>query len=135
VSARDNLKRLAIRACPDVFGTPRRLESAWSAAAEEAADARAADGSTATRLDLAQALIRVARLAAPRSPQLASAFYLGGSIDTRVRRLVDPSDAVAAPSPWSRPALAGAAALLIAAVVLAAPSLHALMEQAVRFLP
>src|SRR4030095_10762484 len=91
VSAHDNLKRLLIRACPDVFGTPRRLDRARAAAAEEAADARAASGHPAARLDLAQALIHVARLAAPRMPALVSAFYLGGRIEDPGRRVVEPA--------------------------------------------
>jgi hypothetical protein len=137
VSARDNLKRLLARMCPDPLGVGRRLDRAWSAAAEEAADARAAGGNAGARLDLAGALIHVARLAIPAAPPLASAFYLGGSIDSRVRRLVDPDsrhrDAAAFRS--SRVILAGAAALFVTGAVLAAPAVHELMEKAVRFLP
>ena len=134
VSARDNLKRLAIRACPGVFGVGRRLDSAWSAAAEEAADARAAGLDARARLNLADALIHVARLAVPAAPPLASAFYLGGSIDARVRRLVEPAVEVGT-SRWTRLAVSGALALFVVAVVLAAPGLHDLMEHAVRLLP
>jgi len=133
VSAGDNLRRLLIRACPGVFGVAR-LERAWSAAAEEAADARAAGLDASARLNLAEALIHVARLAVPQAPPLASAFYLGGSIDDRVRRLVDPV-ADAAASRWSRLVPLAAVALLAAAIVVAAPSVHELMEQAVRLLP
>ena len=134
VSARDNIKRLIVRACPDVFGVPPGLDQAWSAAAEEAADALAAARTASARFDLAQALIRVARLAAPHAPELASAFYLGGSVDTRVRRLVSPVPA-AAPSLAPRLLLAAILPVAAAALVLAAPYLHALMEQAVRVLP
>jgi Zn-dependent protease with chaperone function len=133
VSAFDNVKRLLMRACPDVFGTPA-VERAWVAAAEEAADARAAATDPSVRLDLAQALVHAARLAAPSAPQLASAFYLGGSIDSRVRRLVNPA-AAAAPSRWMRLAVPFGLVAFAAAIVLAAPSLHAAMEQAVRLLP
>src|SRR5205823_5089341 len=134
VSARDNLKRLLIRACPDVFGAPCALDRAWTAAAEEAADARAAAERPAARLDLAQALIHVARLAVPEVPALVSAFYLGGSIDARVRRLVD-LPAEPASAPWPRFALPAAVLLFAAVEITVAPALHALMEQAVRFLP
>jgi hypothetical protein len=134
VSAKDNVKRLLARACPDVFGTPRQLDREWTAAAEEAADARAAGHDPSARLDLAQALVRVARLAAPRAPELVSAFYLGGSIDRRVRRLVDPPVVLAA-SRWSRVLMPAAFVLLVTAVVLGAPWLHAAMEQAVQLLP
>jgi Zn-dependent protease with chaperone function len=134
VSAFDNVKRLLIRACPDMLGAPLPLERAWAAAAEEAADAAAARLSPSAPLDLAQALIRVARLAAPRAPELASAFYLGGSIDARVRLLVDPP-ADTGVRRWTRFILPGVGALAAIAVVLAAPSLHAAMEAAVRLLP
>jgi Zn-dependent protease with chaperone function len=134
VAARDNVKRLLIRACPDALGTPVALDRAWSAAAEEAADAAAAGDNPSVRLDLAQALIHVARLATPRAPQLASAFYLGGSIDARVRRLVDPP--ADSPRPrWTGIAAAALTLALVVTVVLAAPALHRVMESAVRLLP
>jgi len=133
VSARDNLKRLLIRACPGLFGVAR-LDRVWGAAAEEAADARAAGFDATARLNLAEALIHVARLAVPQVPPLASAFYLGGSIDDRVRRLIEPPVNVEAPR-WTRVVFPGALALFAAAIVLVAPALHALMEQAVRLLP
>jgi len=135
VSARDNVKRLLIRACPDVFGAPRQLDRAWQAAAEEAADARVAIVNPRARLDLAQALIHVARLAPASAPALASAFYLGGSIEDRVRRLVDPPAASPAPSPWMRLAVPAVVGCLVLAIVLAAPAVHDVMEEAVRFLP
>ena len=134
VSAGDNVKRLVIRACPDVFGVPRRLDRAWTAAAEEAADACAAARTPSARFDLAQALIRVARLAAPHAPELASAFYLGGSVDDRVRRLVGAAPA-AAPAIAPRLVSAAVAAVSAAGLILAAPYLHAVMEQVIRLLP
>jgi Zn-dependent protease with chaperone function len=134
VSARDNLKRLLIRACPDVLGVPRALDRAWSEAAEEAADARAALVNTTVRLNLADALIHVARLAVPRTPPLASAFYLGGSIDARVRRLIDPP-VEPVRSRWSGIVWPAVALLVVMAVVTAAPALYATMEVAVRLLP
>jgi len=134
VSARDNLKRLIVRACPDLAGVARRIDRAWSAAAEEAADARAAGLDARTRLNLADALIHVARLAVPDTPPLASAFYLGGSIDDRVRRLVDPIVETGS-SLWTRLGWLGALVTLTAVIVVAAPAVHAFMEQAVRLLP
>lgn len=133
VSARDNFRRLLLRACPGVFGVAR-LDRVWSAAAEEAADARAAGLDPAARLSLAEALIHVARLAVPQAPPLASAFYLGGSIDDRVRRLVEPVEDAAA-SRWSRLVAFAALAVFVAAIVAAAPVVHEMMEQAVRLLP
>jgi hypothetical protein len=133
VAARDNVKRLLLRAFPNLSGLPW-IERDWAEAAEEAADARVAALHPRARLHLAQALVHVARLATPSAPQLVSAFYAGGSIESRVRRLVDPAPA-AAPPRWPRIAVPVAGVLLGAAIVLAAPSLHALMEQAVRLLP
>ncbi|HTL42707.1 MAG TPA: M56 family metallopeptidase [Vicinamibacterales bacterium] len=136
VARRDNLKRLLIRGCPDLLGAGMLVERAWSDAAEEAADAEAAAGRPDRALDLAQALIRVARLA-PRleAPALASAFYLGGSIESRIRRLVEP-DRLPAPShPLGCVAIGGLALALAAIVVTSAPALHQLMEAAVHFLP
>jgi hypothetical protein len=73
-ASRDNWKRLAVYCAPDFFGhtvTARRLEVAWSAAAECQADARAVAGDRGRAVDLASALVKVARLgahASPRSP-------------------------------------------------------------------
>src|SRR6185436_14514476 len=128
-TAHDNLKRLLIRACPDVLGAVRALDRAWSEAAEEAADARASLVDASTRFNLAGALIHVARLAVPRTPPLASAYYLGGSIETRVRRLLTdpPSDPVR--SRWTGIVWPAVAMLFVAAVIATAPALHAVMEQ------
>ena len=135
VTARDNLKRLLIRACPDVLGAVRPLDRAWSEAAEEAADARAALVDASTRLNLAGALIHVARLAVPRTPPLASAFYLGGSIETRVRRLLTDPPSEPVQSRWTGIVWPAVAALFVTAVIATAPALHAVMEQAVHLLP
>jgi hypothetical protein len=136
VTHRDNLKRFLIRACPDVRrgGT---LDRAWSIATEEAADARVVAANPRFALELAHALIRVARLApAPRPLELASAFYLGGSIESRVRQLVEPAQTLPDPS---RPlgcvvacTTLGVFALL---VFTGAGTIHQVMESAVRILP
>jgi Zn-dependent protease with chaperone function len=135
VATRDNFKRFMIRACPDFVGTGGALDRAWACAAEEAADATAVAGQPASALDLAQALIRVARLAPrPSPPVLASAFYFGGSIEARVRRLVEPSTAPEFTRPLGS-VMVCSIALLAGLVVLAAPTLHQLTEHAVRLLP
>lgn len=67
LSARDNLKGLLMRACPDFLAllpAGRRLEQAWSRMAEEAADDHAVDAPRRA-LDLAGALLKVARLVPP----------------------------------------------------------------------
>jgi len=130
----DNARRLVLRACPDLFGDRSRLTRAWKDAAEEAADADAVR-TTTHALDLAQALIRVARLAPESAPALASAFYAGGGIDGRVRRLVAPPVYDAVPVVLRGWVLAVAAALLAGAFVLGAPVIHQLMEAAVRLAP
>jgi beta-lactamase regulating signal transducer with metallopeptidase domain len=94
VRAWDNLKRLAIRACPDLLalGPPgREMERDWHRAAEEAADDRAATTAGPAALDLAEALLAVARLATPPPAKalLVSSLFEGESIERRVRRLLD----------------------------------------------
>ena len=134
VTVRDNLKRFLIRACPDVMSSGGAIERAWSSAAEEAADAAAIAAHPADALELAEALIRVARLAAPRTPELASAFYLGGSIESRVRRLMSPHQAIEAKTSFGG-VLLGASAGLAALLYAGAPLLHQAMELVVRRLP
>jgi len=135
VRASDNLKRLFLRASPDLLGPACVLNGAWAAAAEEAADAAAVESRPSSGLDLAHALIRVARLAPSPAPELASAFHQGGDIAGRVRRLIDP------PPPRDFGGLFGARTLCMmvillgAGVLMAAPSLHQLMEAALRVLP
>jgi hypothetical protein len=137
IAQRDNLKRFLMRACPDLLRRDGTLERAWTSAAEEAADARAVAGHPGFAVELAQALIRVARLAPrPSTLQFASAFYLGGSIESRVRHLLEPEQSLPDPS---RPLGCVLALTMIGAlagiVVLSAPALHQLMETVVRILP
>lgn len=133
VTARDNLKRLWMRACPDVLPRGGALERAWVAASEEAADAAAVSVCPASAYDLAQGLIRVARLAPVAAPDLASAFYLGGSVESRVRRLVSPPVPVAVRSP--RRFVLAAAALLAVGAGMFAPAIHHAIETLVAVLP
>ena len=134
VAKRDNLKRFLMRACPDFVGAD--LDRAWARAAEEAADAAVVAGDPGFAVELAQALIHVARLApAPQAPALASAFYLGGSIESRVRRLVQPVPARDGDDAFGRVALTAAALAAAAALVAAAPAVHRLIETAVHALP
>jgi Zn-dependent protease with chaperone function len=136
VTLRDNLKRFAMRASPDFIAAGSAIERAWSSAAEEAADAAAVAEHPSTALALADALIRVARLAPPRTPELASAFYLGGSIESRVRRLVAPdSQSPQAPSRLGRVLLIGGSLCIAAALFVSAPLLHQAMETLVATLP
>ena len=135
VTARDNLRRLVMRLCPDVIWVRAALERAWACAAEEVADAVAAGASEEGRLDLAQALVRVARLAPVASePVPVSAFYLGGSIDARVRRLLDPGREPSRHAWWSW-AAALVSLSLLATFIAGAPTVHQAMETLIHHLP
>ena len=134
VTKRDNLKRFFIRACPDFVGAD--LDRAWARAAEEAADAAVVAGDPGYAVELAQALIHVARLApAPQAPALASAFYLGGSIESRVRRLVQPEPERDVQQNAGRAIAIGSAVAVIAAVLATAPAVHRVIETIIHSLP
>ena len=122
VSARDNLKRLVAKFLPDVLHwipAGRALDKAWESAAEAAADARAAAARPGASLDLAAALLRVARLATHGSwvPLPARALFDGASVAPRVERLL--SDETAAPT-TARMVVAWAIVLAVPAALLAA---------------
>jgi Zn-dependent protease with chaperone function len=136
VRARDNIKRVALRACPTLFAADHRLDALWSHAAEEAADAAAGRLVPGLRTDLAHALVTVARLATvTASPLPASALYLGGSIESRVRRLLGP----AAPHPPRRVHMATALLVLVIGTIAAAAvfgrALHDTLEIVIAALP
>jgi len=89
----DNLKRLAMRAAPDLLAptaVARTIERQWASAAEHVADRMSGDATPATRCALASALVKVARLTPP-SPVLAepiSTLIGGGEIASRVHNLL-----------------------------------------------
>jgi len=97
LAARDNLKRSLLRACRDalmVVPCGRSLDRAWAEAAESAADEYAAQEDWHTALNLASALIEIARMipsgARPTMP--VGAFLLGSEtegVPARVSRLID----------------------------------------------
>lgn len=76
--SRDNLKRLLMLLAPELTPWHRgwpALEKAWAEATEQAADAAAVDGDPRRALDLAEALVRMARLGLDSAAgQLASSF-------------------------------------------------------------
>src|SRR5436190_8005474 len=96
LDARDNLRRILIRACRDmltIVPCGRALDRAWSENAEAAADESAATRGPAVALNLASALIEIARMvpAGARPTMPAGAFILGGEkhgVMGRVNRLV-----------------------------------------------
>ena len=148
-AARDNLKRLLLRASPDLLawsGPGARLRQAFDEAAEREADDRAC--ARVSPLVLAGALLRVAALVPP-GPGLDAAlvaFHRDGSLSERVRGLVAAHERTAASMPGpgqaARPmkrvlgaALAGA---VLSGVVVAGswslPLVHGLLEFLVHLL-
>lgn len=134
---RDNLRRLAMVAAPDLLGlvpVGRRLHEAWLHAAELAADHQAA-ARTAGGVHLASALVKVARLAtSPGAPLPASALYRGEPIAERVHRLLDPSPSPAS-APWPLWARLLGAWVAVAAGVATLPFAHAAAEAILRWGP
>ncbi|RPJ69808.1 MAG: M56 family peptidase [Acidobacteria bacterium] len=139
--ARDNLKRLLLRACVDVFawtGWGPELDERWHEAVEDAADDHAVRGSGAARLDLADALLKVARLSGSLDLACpASALFRGERVARRVRRLLaDPCMGPARTAPVWQAAVPGAAALAAAfTLATTSPAVHAFFEKVVRALP
>jgi hypothetical protein len=95
---RHNLGHLLLAAVPDALSFVQGrlgIERAWQEAAEEAADDVAAAGDPCAGLSLASALVRVARMSesrrVPAVPLLA--IHNGGSVERRVRRLLEPAPA------------------------------------------
>ena len=106
LSARDNLKCLLLRGCRDLLSPVPlgcSLEFAWRKAAEAAADEYAARAGGSAALDLASALIKIARLvpkgATPLMP--ASVFLMGSDLDGiagRIQRLTQLAESGRAPN-------------------------------------
>jgi Zn-dependent protease with chaperone function len=96
VLAHDNLKRSLMRACRDTLllvPCGRLLDSAWKEASEAAADEHAVRGGATVALDLAAALVKIARIVPPgvRPAMPAAALLVGsdeGHISDRVQRLL-----------------------------------------------
>ena len=94
--ARDNLRRGLLRACRDALLIPvgNSVEKSWSAAAESAADEYAAGISADVALNLASALVKIARMVpvGVRAQMPLAAFLVGEEsrgIKARVRHLLD----------------------------------------------
>jgi hypothetical protein len=141
----DNLKRLLLRICPNLLALTsvgRDLEGRWNEACEEAADDYAAGASMPSALALANALLRVARMAPARCASLASltALYQGGSIERRVRRLVGRDAPGTSRAAWLVVVRALAAVPLVFAVAVLLDghllhSVHHLIEVVVETMP
>lgn len=126
--SRDNLKRALLAACGDaLFFSPfvRSLVRAWRQASEEAADEYAARTGATVALDLAAALVKVARMVpAGARPATAVALFTGETgepVAARVERLLRLADAPAAPvesGGHTRLAWSGLVAAVVAAALL-----------------
>jgi len=153
LEARDNLRRGLMRACGDallIVPTGRWLDSDWAEAAEEAADESAAQQGVGVALDLASALVKIARNI-PRGarPTMPAGVFLLGDDETkgikwRVRRLVELAQSGRRPqyrrSSFASPLIWNAVAfsLIVTACLFRTQailgSVHSLIEQAVHFL-
>ena len=98
LAARDNLKRTLLRLCRDTlllvpFG--RTVERMWAENAESAADEFAARQSAATALNLASALVTIAKMvpAGARADVPLGAYLVGAEetqgVKSRIRRLIE----------------------------------------------
>lgn len=93
----DNLKRSCLRACRDaltIVPCGRSLDREWAESSEAAADEYAARGGSTVALDLASALVKIARIVEPHtSPKMPALAHLVGedtsSVVWRVRRLTE----------------------------------------------
>ncbi|MDQ3010931.1 MAG: M48 family metalloprotease [Acidobacteriota bacterium] len=152
LAARDNLKRALLRACRDtltIVPCGRLLDREWAAASEAAADEFAAHSTTHNKgevaLNLASALVKIARLvpAGARPYMPASALLIGedaGGIAERVQNLMRlattaraeeaPSLAIPA-SLWLSLGALATAALLVATNQHLLAAIHNLIEVAV----
>ena len=96
--AHDNLKRSLLRACADVLlvvPCGRSLDRAWAEAAECAADEHAVQQSAETALNLASALVKIAKMVpvGARATVPLAVFLVGveetRGVRARVRRLLE----------------------------------------------
>ena len=140
VNRADNLARVLVLLLPDplrLLSAGRRIENAWSAAVEEAADDDAAGGIPERRAALASALVRVAGLARTPPPTWMPelAFFQGDNLERRVRRLLAPGPVKARCLAPLEPCALAATALIVTWVAIQASAFHGLLEWALRILP
>ena len=101
----DNLKRGVLRMCRDLVILPigASLDAAWAETAESAADEHAAQRGSASALDLASALVKIAKLVpSGTTPVLPAGAYLvekGDEISARVEHLISLSETNSGPNP------------------------------------
>lgn len=152
IAARDNFKRSLLRVCRDVLmivPCGRSTDRAWAESAESAADEYAALEGPAIALNLASALVRIAKMIPEGSCAVmpVAAFLVGDEtrgVKARVRRLIEIASTDyrrsvrksvrAGFSPWL---FVGALALLSAGLASTPhllPTVHSLVEHVVTLL-
>jgi len=98
LAGRDNLKRSLLRLCRDmlmIVPCGRSLDRAWAEAAECAADENAAEENATTALNLASALVKIARMipAGARATMPVASYLIGveeaRGVKARIRRLLE----------------------------------------------
>jgi hypothetical protein len=136
--ARDNLKRLVLLMAPGMLPWApgfRTLERAWAKISEWAADDRAAAGKVRRSLELAAALVRVARLgSAVSAPALATSLMADDTdLAERVDRLLRPMRRAAGRA-HREPVLAASGGLLLTGALAAVTAHPVTLHSAHEFL-
>jgi hypothetical protein len=135
VSAHDNLKLLLLVACPDALAWTAlgpALSARWRTEAEFAADQRATGDDPQKRVELASALIKVARLfnTDHRARHALTMPVAMDDVEGRVRQLLAPAHGASA---MISKALAPLALLMPVAAVPLYSLVHELIEALVGF--
>ena len=155
LAAHDNFKRSVMRisrAALLLIPCGRSLDRAWSEASESAADEHAAERSSIVALNLASALVRIAKMIPKGQQQIMPASvsaFLAGNEDTprvrvRVKRLVelaatDPRQLVSSAPlvrfmPWIALTLLVVTSIMIESRPQVLAAVHAFVEEVVKFL-
>ncbi|MBZ5637986.1 MAG: hypothetical protein LAO51_04420 [Acidobacteriia bacterium] len=129
----DAWRRLVLRACPDILAlTPigAALERWWAEAADEAADDCATAAGDAPSLDLASALLKVARLAGNARPRglPLTALYHGGGAAGRAARLLGRLSPPVVP-PRGKPGTVAAIALAVGVLFVPLAAVSTILHQ------
>jgi beta-lactamase regulating signal transducer with metallopeptidase domain len=152
LSAHDNFRRSLLRACSDVMIVPcgRSLDRAWAEAAECAADEHAAQQNAETALNLASALVKIAKMVpvGARAAVPMAAFLVGieetRGVKARIRRLLKiasdgyrssvPNPTIARVLPVTSLGILLTLAVTVASNQQVLVTVHSMMERAVNLL-
>ena len=153
LSAHDNFKRSLLRACRDalmIVPCGRSLDRAWAEAAECAADEHAAQQNAETALNLASALVKIAKMVpvGAHATMPLAAFLIGveetRGVKARVRRLLEiasdgcrrnvPNPTIARVLPVTSLGVLLTLAVTVASNQQVLVTVHSMMERAVKLL-